>query len=101
MQFKFAFIATALFVSAFPAMSESATVQFFAGADCTGTLIGTINNAQQDSCVFVKNGGSGRSVGFSGTNTIQFYESGGGHDNCTHGSQLTLSGSGCSNAPNG
>ena len=99
MQFKLAFVATALLISASPAMS--ATVQFWAGAGCTGTLIGTMDNAQDDSCIWVTSGGSGRSVGYSGTNTIQFYISGGGHDDCTNGSQLTLSGSGCSTAPDG
>jgi hypothetical protein len=99
MQFKFAFITAALLVSASPAMS--ATLQWFDGADCTGSNIATSDNAQTVSCIWLTNGGSARSISYSGTNSIQFYISGGGHDQCSNGSQLTLSGSGCATAPDG
>jgi hypothetical protein len=98
MQFKFSFITIALLVSASPAMS--ATVEFFDGSGCTGSVIGTAD-AGGGECVFVINGGSARSIRYSNTNSIQFYISGGDHDRCTNGSQLTLSGSGCSTAPDG
>ncbi|KAF8344440.1 hypothetical protein F5887DRAFT_971201 [Amanita rubescens] len=99
MQFKFAFITTALVVSASPAMS--ATLQWFSGSGCSGSLIATSDNAQSVSCIWLTNGGSARSISYSGTNSIQFFISGGGHDQCSNGSQLTLGGSGCSTAPDG
>jgi hypothetical protein len=99
MQFKFAFITTALLVSASPAMS--ATLQWFDGAGCTGSVIATSYNAGGGECIWLTNGGSARSISYSGTNSIQFFISGGGHDICSNGSQLTSSGSGCSTAPNG
>ncbi|KAF9055550.1 hypothetical protein BJ165DRAFT_1427072 [Panaeolus papilionaceus] len=99
MQFKLATFITAALVSASPAMA--ATVQWFAGADCTGALIGTSNNAQNGACIWLTNGGSVRSIGYSGTSSIQFFISGGQHDRCTNGSQLTRSGSGCATAPSG
>jgi hypothetical protein len=98
MQLKFAFITTALLVSASPAMS--AIVEFFEGAGCTGSVIGTANGGGGE-CIWVINGGSARSISYSGANSIQFFISGGGHDQCRNGSQLTLSGSGCSTAPDG
>ncbi|KAF8219856.1 hypothetical protein L208DRAFT_1417580 [Tricholoma matsutake] len=99
MQFKFAFITTALLVSASPAMS--ATVQWFAGADCTGSVIFTSNNAETASCIYFPDVSSARSISYSGTKSIQFFISGGGHDACSNGSQLTRSGSGCATAPDG
>ncbi|THU84375.1 hypothetical protein K435DRAFT_870323 [Dendrothele bispora CBS 962.96] len=95
----FVFVATALLALASPAMS--ATIQFFAGADCTGSSIGTIT-AGSGECVFLTNGGSARSIRFSGVpNQISFFISGGAHDICTNGANLTLTGSGCSTAPAG
>ncbi|PPQ72395.1 hypothetical protein CVT24_002080 [Panaeolus cyanescens] len=99
MQFKLATVIAAALVSASPAMA--ATAQWFAGADCTGTLIGTSNNAETGTCIWITNGGSARSISYSGTQSIQFYVSGGQHDNCANGSQLTRSGSGCATAPSG
>ncbi|KAF8221912.1 hypothetical protein L208DRAFT_1325374 [Tricholoma matsutake] len=101
MQFKFAFITTALLVSASLAMS--ATLQWFAGADCTGSVIFTSNNIKDESvaCIFWANGVSARSISYSGTDSIQFFISDGSHDGCSNGSQLTRSGSGCATAPEG
>jgi hypothetical protein len=99
MQLNVVFIATALLASASLAMS--AVVTGFAGADCTGTQ-GESFTLSPPIC-FSLGGGSTKSIGYSGVpNSIQFYESGGGHDSCTHGSQLTLgAGSGCGTAPDG
>ncbi|KAF8221322.1 hypothetical protein L208DRAFT_1415248 [Tricholoma matsutake] len=99
MQFKFAFITTALLVSASPVMS--ATLQWFFGADCTGSVMATSNNAETVACIFSTNGGSARSISYSGTNSIRFFISGGRHDRCSNGSQLTRCGSGCATAPDG
>ncbi|PPQ72394.1 hypothetical protein CVT24_002079 [Panaeolus cyanescens] len=99
MQFNlFALLTTAL-ISASPALAASA--QWFSGADCTGSLIGTSNNIQGAGCVFLANGGSAKSISYSGTQSIQFFISGGQHDVCSNGSQLTRSGSGCATAPSG
>ena len=99
MQFNVAFVATALLVSAAPAMSVGIT--FFAGAGCTGSVIAS-GNFGDNTCVTF-GGNSGKSIGYSGVpSEIQFFVSGGGHDSCTNGAQLTLGGgSGCGTAPDG
>ena len=99
MQLNIVFIATALLASASLAMS--ATITGFAGADCSGTQ-GESFNLSPPVC-FSLGGGSTRSVSYSGVpDQIQFFISGGGHDSCTNGSQLTLGGgSGCATAPDG
>ncbi|KAF7327231.1 Membrane metallo-endopeptidase-like 1 [Mycena kentingensis (nom. inval.)] len=98
MQFKTLF--TAILVAATSA--NAATLQWFAGADCTGRLIGTSQNAETVSCILPINGGSARSIRYSGVpHQIQFFESGGQHDRCTNGFQHSASGSGCSTAPTG
>ncbi|PPR04983.1 hypothetical protein CVT24_010447 [Panaeolus cyanescens] len=99
MMFKLATFVAAALVSASPAIAASA--QWFTGAGCTGALIGTSDNIQDGSCWFLTNGGSARSISFSGVSSIEFFISGGQHDVCSNGSQLTLSGSGCSTAPDG
>ncbi|KAJ8083634.1 hypothetical protein PM082_009509 [Marasmius tenuissimus] len=100
MQFKPAFVATALLACASPAMS--ATLQWFSGAGCTGSIIGTSNGATSGECIWLTNGGSARSISYSGVpNQISFFISGGGHDQCTNGASLTASGSGCQTAPSG
>ncbi|THU77658.1 hypothetical protein K435DRAFT_877571 [Dendrothele bispora CBS 962.96] len=100
MQLNFVFVATALLASASPAMS--ATLQWFSGADCTGSIIGTSNGASSNECIFLTNGGSAKSISYSGVpNDISFFISGGAHDKCTNGSSLTRSGSGCATAPAG
>ena len=100
MQFNVAFVATALLVSASPAMS--ATFTFFEGADCTGSSIGSITGGSAD-CYYLTNGGLSKSISYSGVpNEVSFYLSGGGHDICTNGMYLMLGGgSGCGTAPDG
>ncbi|KAK7455828.1 hypothetical protein VKT23_010862 [Stygiomarasmius scandens] len=100
MQLNFIFVSTALLALASPAMS--ATLLWFSGADCTGSLIATSNGASSGQCIFLTNGGSAKSIRYSGVpNEISFFISGGGHDKCTNGSSLTRSGSGCATAPTG
>ncbi|PPQ64969.1 hypothetical protein CVT24_008157 [Panaeolus cyanescens] len=99
MQFKLAAVFAAALVSASPAMA--ATAQWFAGADCTGSLIATSNNAQGAGCIWLTNGGSAKSIRYTDTRSIRFFISGGAHDVCSNGSQLTRSGSGCATAPAG
>ncbi|KAJ7642355.1 hypothetical protein DFH06DRAFT_1334232 [Mycena polygramma] len=52
---------------------------------------------------FTLGGGSTKSISYSGVpNSISFFISGGGHDACTNGAQLTRGGgSGCATAPAG
>ena len=96
MQFKAFFAVVALVASA-----NAAIVTFFEGAECTGTVVGTLD-AGSGECVFITDGGSGRSVAYTGVvNEIQFFESGGAHDECTNGFQDVASGSGCNTAPAG
>ncbi|THU76130.1 hypothetical protein K435DRAFT_879665 [Dendrothele bispora CBS 962.96] len=100
MQLNFVFVATALLASASPAMS--ATLQWFSGADCTDSIIGTSNGASSNERIFLTNGGSAKSISYSGVpKDISFFISGGAHDKCTNGSSLTRSGSGCATAPAG
>ncbi|KAF5327561.1 hypothetical protein D9619_004825 [Psilocybe cf. subviscida] len=98
MHFNLAFI-TAAVLSASSAMA--ATIIGFAGADCTGTAESPFIVPANFCGTF--GGKSFRSIQYSGVpKSIQFYESGGGHDSCTNGSQLTRGGgSGCANAPTG
>ncbi|KAJ7759993.1 hypothetical protein B0H16DRAFT_1533292 [Mycena metata] len=101
MQFNIGFIAAALLVAASPAMG--ATFIFYAGADCTGAKVSVADNVPPLDCIFIPNGGSAKSIGYSGVTTqIEFYESGGGHDKCTNGATGTGGpGSGCGTAPAG
>jgi hypothetical protein len=101
MQFNIGFIAAALLVAASPAMG--ATFIFFEGADCTGSKISVADNVPPLDCIHLPNGGSAKSISYFGvTNQIEFYESGGGHDECTNGATLTLgAGSGCGTASSG
>ncbi|KAJ7249597.1 hypothetical protein C8J57DRAFT_1723809 [Mycena rebaudengoi] len=99
MQFNVVFITTALLASASLAMS--ATITGFAGADCTGSVVFS-SGASSNECLTL-GGASVKSISYSGVpSQIQFYISGGGHDSCTNGDQLTLGGgSGCATAPAG
>ncbi|KAJ7247778.1 hypothetical protein C8J57DRAFT_1240716 [Mycena rebaudengoi] len=99
MQFNVVFIATALLASASLAMS--AQITGFAGADCTGSVVFS-SGASSNECLTL-GGASVKSISYSGVpSQIQFYISGGGHDSCTNGAQLTLGGgSGCATAPTG
>ncbi|KAJ7648312.1 hypothetical protein DFH06DRAFT_1135756 [Mycena polygramma] len=99
MQFNVAFITSALLASA--SLALSATVTGFAGAGCTGTK-GKTFNVPAGEC-FTLGHGSTKSIKYSGVpNHIKFFISGGGHDACTHGAQLTRGGgSGCATAPAG
>ncbi|KAF7307643.1 Membrane metallo-endopeptidase-like 1 [Mycena indigotica] len=85
------------------ASANAATVKWFEGADCTGTLLTTSNGAGSGDCIFLTNGGSARSISWSGVpHEIQFFQSGGGSDKCKGKPQFTSSkSSGCSTAPTG
>ncbi|KAJ6455040.1 hypothetical protein C8R45DRAFT_1111692 [Mycena sanguinolenta] len=101
MQFNIGFITTALLAFALPAMSV--TVTAFEGADCTGTILWVSNGASPGQCVFFTDGGSGKSMSYSGVpNEILFYKSGGQNDHCTgDASVVDGPGSGCANGPVG
>ncbi|KAJ7604203.1 hypothetical protein B0H17DRAFT_1222274 [Mycena rosella] len=101
MQFNVVFIATALLVSASPAMS--ATLVFFNGANCGGSVIATSTGSTPGECILLSGGGSAKSISYSGVpNQIDFFESGGAHDACSNGATLVLGGgSGCGTAPAG
>ncbi|KAJ7156398.1 hypothetical protein C8R46DRAFT_1226622 [Mycena filopes] len=98
MQFTI-FIAALLAAS--PALAGDLT--FFAGADCTGPVVGVATNVPVEECIFVANGGSAKSISYSGVpDGIEFFNSGGGNDECTNGPSLTLGGgSGCATAAAG
>jgi len=98
MQFNVVFVATALLASASLAMSARITI--FDGADCTGNQAST--EVPSGFCGTLGSG-SRRSIGYSGVpSQIQFFISGGGHDNCSNGATLVRGGgSGCATAPAG
>ena len=81
---------------------RAATIVWFAGAGCSGSVIATSSGATSGECIWLSNGGSARSISYSGVpHQIQFFESGGAHDVCKNGFQASASGSGCSTAPAG
>ncbi|KAF8196203.1 hypothetical protein K438DRAFT_1760381 [Mycena galopus ATCC 62051] len=93
--------ATALIASA-----ATPTFQYFSGAGCTGSSIGTSLGSTPGRCISVSNGGTAKSIAFIDVpNKISFFLSGGGHDYCTNGASLVLSGDGgalgCGTAPSG
>ena len=82
--------------------AAAATIKWFSGAGCTGSVIATSSGATSGLCIWLTNGGSARSISFTGVpRQIQFFESGGAHDICKNGFQASASGSGCSTAPAG
>ncbi|PPQ70587.1 hypothetical protein CVT25_012009 [Psilocybe cyanescens] len=99
MKFNVFVIASALLASA--SMAMSATITGFAGADCTGNK-GKSFNVPANEC-FSYGADSFKSIKYSGVpNQIKFFISGGHHDSCTHGANLTRGGgSGCATAPAG
>ncbi|KAJ7605693.1 hypothetical protein DFH06DRAFT_1150428 [Mycena polygramma] len=100
MQLKLAFIASALLVAT-PALGASFV--WFSGANCGGTVIASSPGVSAGDCVFLTNGGSAKSISYSGVpNHANFFESGGDHDRCTNGPTIvTGSGSGCATGPAG
>ncbi|KAJ7627385.1 hypothetical protein FB45DRAFT_1029730 [Roridomyces roridus] len=101
MQFNLAFIASAVLVAASPVLG--ANFVWFSGAGCTGSVVASESNVPANDCVGLANGGSAKSISYSGVpNTVEFFKSGGGNDFCTNGAALTFGGgSGCATAPNG
>ena len=100
MQFNIVFVTTALLSSA--SLAISATITLFAGPDCTGTQLGTLNAGSQV-CLTWGRGATVKSIRYSGVaHLIEFYISGGAHDSCTNGPSLLVDGgSGCVTAPAG
>jgi hypothetical protein len=101
MQFKVAFIASALLVAAVPALG--ADFVWFAGAGCSGSVIARSPGVSPGQCVWLTNGGSAKSISYSGVpNHANFFESGGAHDVCSNGPTIvTGRGSGCATGPVG
>ncbi|KAF7293411.1 hypothetical protein MIND_01118100 [Mycena indigotica] len=92
---------TALFACA--AGSANATnLKWHAGAGCTGAVIATQPAAKAGQCVLLAKGRTARSISFNGAKGIDFFESGGKHDNCANGAQASSKkNSGCVTAPAG
>jgi len=101
MQFKVIFLTSALLTTAAPVLG--ADFVWFTGAGCTGTVIATSPGVTPNECVFLTNGGSAKSISYSGVpNHANFFESGGAHDRCTNGATIvTGAGSGCATGPAG
>ncbi|KAF8872683.1 hypothetical protein CPB85DRAFT_1260729 [Mucidula mucida] len=103
MQFNIAFIASALLVAAAAPGALGADFVWFSGANCGGSVIARSPGVSAGSCVFLTNGGSAKSISYSGVpNHANFFESGGAHDRCTNGATIvTGGGSGCATGPAG
>jgi len=101
MQLKIAFLTSTLLAAA--AQVLGADFVWFAGASCTGAVIATSRGVNPGICVFLTNGGSAKSISYSGVpNHANFFESGGAHDVCTNGPTIvTGPGSGCATGPPG
>ncbi|KAJ7624377.1 hypothetical protein FB45DRAFT_1085947 [Roridomyces roridus] len=100
MQFNLVLI-SAILVAVSPVLG--ADFVWHAGADCNGAVVARSPNVKAGDCVFLKNGGSAKSISFSGVpNHANFFESGGKHDKCTNGPSVVKKGpSGCANGPTG
>ncbi|KAF7311372.1 Membrane metallo-endopeptidase-like 1 [Mycena kentingensis (nom. inval.)] len=84
------------------ATAHFATIEWYDGADCTGKLIGTSEDAAAGMCIWLTGGGSVRSIKYADVpNELHLFQSGGDHDACTNGFQGSEQGSGCSTAPTG
>ncbi|KAJ7610493.1 hypothetical protein FB45DRAFT_1066249 [Roridomyces roridus] len=101
MQFNLALLASALLAAASPVLG--ADFGWFTGADCTGSVILSTSGVPPNECVAIGNGASAKSISYSGVpNLVEFFESGGPHDQCTNGAAIAgVAGSGCTNAPAG
>ncbi|KAJ7616445.1 hypothetical protein FB45DRAFT_1063906 [Roridomyces roridus] len=101
MQFNVALIASAILAAASPVLG--AEFQWWTGAGCTGTAVVTTTNLDPLVCFSIANGGSTKSISYSGVpNFIDFYKSGGGNDQCTNSVLFSFGpGSGCATAPDG
>ncbi|KAF8912601.1 hypothetical protein CPB85DRAFT_1252503 [Mucidula mucida] len=103
MQFNIAFIASALLVAVAAPGALAADFVWYSGANCAGSVIARSPGVTAGSCVWLTNGGSAKSISYSGVpNHANFYKSGGTNDICTNGpSIVTGSGSGCATGPAG
>ncbi|KAJ7616456.1 hypothetical protein FB45DRAFT_872920 [Roridomyces roridus] len=101
MQFNIALIASAVLMAASPVLGADFT--WFSGANCAGGVVASSPGVTPGECVFLTNGGSAKSISYSGVpNQANFFESGGLHDRCTNGPTIvTGGGSGCATAPDG
>ncbi|KAJ7644955.1 hypothetical protein FB45DRAFT_862201 [Roridomyces roridus] len=101
MQLNVALVAGAILIAASPVLG--ANFVWFSGEDCTGSVISSQTNVPSNDCVGLANGGSAKSISYSGVpSTVAFFESGGAHDFCSGGATLILvSQSGCANGPVG
>ncbi|KAJ7627384.1 hypothetical protein FB45DRAFT_60254 [Roridomyces roridus] len=101
MQLNLALIMSAILAAASPALA--ANFQWFSGSACGGSVVATSDNVPANECVGLTNGGSAKSVSYSGVpGSASFFQSGGQHDFCTNGATILVSGgSGCATAPPG
>ncbi|KAJ7624502.1 hypothetical protein FB45DRAFT_1060788 [Roridomyces roridus] len=82
MQFTLALLTSALLIAASRVLGADFT--WFNGADCTGSIVASSPGVVPNECVWLTNGGSAKSISWSGVpNGVRFYESGGSHDTCT------------------
>ncbi|KAJ7636362.1 hypothetical protein FB45DRAFT_1001503 [Roridomyces roridus] len=101
MQLNVALVTGAILIAASPVLGASFV--WFAGADCTGTVIADVPDFPTGDCFGLPNRATAKSISFSGVpSVVEFFQSGGGHDQCTNGPFATFGGgSGCANGPNG
>ncbi|KAJ7627460.1 hypothetical protein FB45DRAFT_868677 [Roridomyces roridus] len=101
MQFNLALLTSALLVAVSPVLG--ADFVWFSGAGCTGSVIARSPGVTPGECVWLTNGGSAKSISYSGVpNHANFFESGGAHDVCSNGATIvTGGGSGCATGPAG
>ncbi|KAJ7620396.1 hypothetical protein FB45DRAFT_930119 [Roridomyces roridus] len=101
MQLNIALIASAVLMAASPVLG--ANFVWFSGGGCTGSVVSTNDNVPTLDCIGLANGGSAKSISYSGVPSfVDFYKSGGGNDFCTNGATLSFGGgSGCATAPDG
>ncbi|KAJ7156394.1 hypothetical protein C8R46DRAFT_1226618 [Mycena filopes] len=98
---QFTTLLAAALLAAAPVLASDLT--FFTGAGCTGSVISSAHNVGTEVCVSVPNGGSAKSISYSGVpDGILFFNSGGDSDNCNNqASQVFAGGSGCATAAAG
>ncbi|KAJ7618695.1 hypothetical protein FB45DRAFT_872093 [Roridomyces roridus] len=101
MQLNVALVTGAILIAASPVLG--ANFVWFSGASCSGSVVSSQTNIPSNECVGLANGGSAKSISYSGVpNVVEFFESGGAHDFCSNGATLTFGGgSGCATAPAG
>ncbi|KAJ7616511.1 hypothetical protein FB45DRAFT_1105709 [Roridomyces roridus] len=88
MQFNLALITSAILVAVSPV--HGTNFVWFSGAGCTGTVVSTQDNVVAGDCTGLPNDATAKSISYSGVPGVaEFFQSGGGHDQCSGGQFLT------------